>query len=700
MGKRQWAGLWLVSVGCCLLLAGCGDKGDTAKGLGRLPEEVAAFQQEDRVAVIVGIDAYQPESDFRPLNYAVKDAEALKITLEKRGYKVKLLTNGQAKKHFILQAIQEAGKLLEPERGTLVFFFTGHGFVGKTPKGEDDNFLAVDGTTSYDLSNSGLGLADVKATLKATKARRNMVFIDACRNNPLLKPEKSGDNPSFAALAESEGLNVLYSTAPGDVSVETADFQHGLFTHFLLEGLEGKAGQNGMVLFDGLADYVTTQVKNYSFEHLPKTQKPYRSSESSGQFLVATLPDFNPDTLPPPNPTVESSTVPTLPAAQTVPAPTASPANSDVAAGVAAYRKNDFATALQQLTPLAEQGNGIAQAYVGQMYFYGKGTGKNETTALEWFNKALPWLQQEANQGNPLAQLNLGNMYSNGYGVKQDYVEALNWFRKAADQGDSWGQKNLGGMYATGRGVKQDYAEALNWYRKAADQGNTDGQYGLGVAYRDGYAVKQDYVEALNWFRKAADQGYADGQVNLGLMYEQGKGVKQDSAEAVNWYRKAADQGNAYGQAGLGRMYATGRGVKQNSAEAVNWYRKAADQGYADGQVNLGLMYEQGQGVKQDSAEAVNWYRKAAEQGNAYGQVGLGRMYATGRGVKQDSIEAVNWYRKAAEQGNAGGQANLGYLYETGKGVKKSSKTAIAWYRKAAAQGNAYAKDRLKAWKK
>jgi TPR repeat protein len=49
----------------------------------------------------------------------------------------------------------------------------------------------------------------------------------------------------------------------------------------------------------------------------------------------------------------------------------------------------------------------------------------------------LQILRPLAEQGNALAQLGLGVMYANGQGVPQDYGQAVVWYRKAADQGDA-----------------------------------------------------------------------------------------------------------------------------------------------------------------------------------------------------------------------------------------------------------------------
>ena len=63
------------------------------------------------------------------------------------------------------------------------------------------------------------------------------------------------------------------------------------------------------------------------------------------------------------------------------------------------------------------------------------------------FATALKEWQPLAEQGNATAQSNLGVMYYNGKGVIQDYAEAFKWYRLAAEQGYATAQSNLGVMY-------------------------------------------------------------------------------------------------------------------------------------------------------------------------------------------------------------------------------------------------------------
>ncbi len=100
---------------------------------------------------------------------------------------------------------------------------------------------------------------------------------------------------------------------------------------------------------------------------------------------------------------------------------------ADFNAGVAAYNRSDYATALRAWRPLAKQGHAEAQS-------------------------------------------NLGFMYDNGLGVPPDHAEAVKWFRKAAERGNAKAQKYLGDMYEKGQGVPQDYAQAHMWFNLAASR--------------------------------------------------------------------------------------------------------------------------------------------------------------------------------------------------------------------------------------
>ena len=107
--------------------------------------------------------------------------------------------------------------------------------------------------------------------------------------------------------------------------------------------------------------------------------------------------------------------------------------SADFDKGLAAYERGDYATALREWHPLAEQGDAGAQ-------------------------------------------FNLGAMYANGRGVAQDYGQAIEWYRRAAEQGYAEAQNNLGVMYGNGRGVVQNYVTAHMWGNIARANGYDSGK--------------------------------------------------------------------------------------------------------------------------------------------------------------------------------------------------------------------------------
>ena len=56
--------------------------------------------------------------------------------------------------------------------------------------------------------------------------------------------------------------------------------------------------------------------------------------------------------------------------------------------GVAAYKRGDYATALREFRPLAEQGDAHAQFNLGGMYERGRGVPQDYVQAHMWFNLA------------------------------------------------------------------------------------------------------------------------------------------------------------------------------------------------------------------------------------------------------------------------------------------------------------------------
>jgi TPR repeat protein len=138
-------------------------------------------------------------------------------------------------------------------------------------------------------------------------------------------------------------------------------------------------------------------------------------------------------------------------------------ARADLEAGKRAWDQGDYATALKELTPLAEQGNADAQVLLGLMYFRGQGVSKDPSLALKWYKAA-------ADQGNADGQAHLGSMYLMGMGVKRNASQALKLWKLSANQGNLGAQVNLGLAYRNLRDVPHDFVQSYMWFDLAAQR--------------------------------------------------------------------------------------------------------------------------------------------------------------------------------------------------------------------------------------
>jgi hypothetical protein len=81
--------------------------------------------------------------------------------------------------------------------------------------------------------------------------------------------------------------------------------------------------------------------------------------------------------------------------------------------GIQAYDAQDYSMAYQRLLPLAEQGDGKSQYYVGEMLVGGMGIPAD-------MDKGIYWLEQSVESKYYMAAKTLGKMYMSGFGVPMD----------------------------------------------------------------------------------------------------------------------------------------------------------------------------------------------------------------------------------------------------------------------------------------
>ena len=101
----------------------------------------------------------------------------------------------------------------------------------------------------------------------------------------------------------------------------------------------------------------------------------------------------------------------------------------DLHTGFEAYKKGDYATALEIYRAAAAQGNTLAQYKIGMLY---RSPNKFRKLVTQNHKEAFKWFRLAAEHGEVVAQFTLGEIYRAGHGIKKkNLVIAHMWFNTA-----------------------------------------------------------------------------------------------------------------------------------------------------------------------------------------------------------------------------------------------------------------------------
>jgi len=241
------------------------------------PELYSQYQDCDRWAVIVGVSKYQyPNLNLR---YADRDAEALyQLLLTPNGGDFQLdhickLTNEQATTGNITRALRSF--LKKPAREDLVLiYFACHG--SPDPDRPSNVYLLTYDTDPNDIAGTALPMDDIDRALKGIlNSEKVIILADTCHSAAIgggiggrrsVVDDSKLMNRFLQEISRSKGGVALLSSAEAnEVSFEDAKWGggHGVFTHYLLEGMRGAADHdgNGIVTIGELFEYVRDNVK-------------------------------------------------------------------------------------------------------------------------------------------------------------------------------------------------------------------------------------------------------------------------------------------------------------------------------------------------------------------------------------------------------------------------------------------------------
>ena len=291
-----------------------------------------ALTHDRNHVLLIGVNNYLPappadasrphilSTKFSTLQFCRKDMEGLRDALVKARFctpeDIRILVSGtggenEPTKANVEKAFREMVSKIQRGDRVLVAF-SGHGLTLRLEgehSPEDDFLCLADAEVSYDstagrvVSPKGLiRRADWEVALDHSDADVKLFFIDACRNAPdeLRGIFKSDDNSMNTAGARSAvapfGMGGIDSAtgrgvaagvkepklfrfssgSVGEVSYEFSGIGHGVFTHFLIQGMLGAAPslRPGQITLDDLSTYVRRETSKYVRENYRAEQVP------------------------------------------------------------------------------------------------------------------------------------------------------------------------------------------------------------------------------------------------------------------------------------------------------------------------------------------------------------------------------------------------------------------------------------------
>ena len=243
------------------------------------PVSLKARPPRDAVAIIIGIQDYRrvSKADFanndarRFYDYAIR---GLGVPAEN----IKLLLDDKADDIEILGAFKNWLPLKTRKGLTDVYvFYSGHGYPS------DDGaslYFLPHGVDRQFLDRSAIKQSDIVQALQAVVPKSVTLFLDACYSGQSRTGETllAGARPIAIQPKAStfpSNFTVLSASAPEQIASSSPELKHGIFSYFLMKGMEGEADQNkdGVITVQEMQSYLSDSVGRKAMS-LSRTQQP------------------------------------------------------------------------------------------------------------------------------------------------------------------------------------------------------------------------------------------------------------------------------------------------------------------------------------------------------------------------------------------------------------------------------------------
>jgi tetratricopeptide (TPR) repeat protein len=238
----------------------------------KLDNETAGAPKAPRIprsyAVIVGVSQYRNLEARLQLQFAERDAQAIFTALispEGGNFRVEnvhVLTNEKATLAALRKEIDTWLPSVAQEDDRVLIYFAGHGFMY-----QGKGYLAPHDFDRNRIAETGFPMDELGSVIGGKiKAKSKILLTDACHSGAITPEETESLNGTLGDLNKS--LFSLTASRAREQSFEDPGLKggHGVFTYYVVEGMQGEAdaSRDGVVTADELAEYVHTQVREYT----------------------------------------------------------------------------------------------------------------------------------------------------------------------------------------------------------------------------------------------------------------------------------------------------------------------------------------------------------------------------------------------------------------------------------------------------
>ncbi|MEE4183094.1 MULTISPECIES: caspase family protein [Pseudomonas] len=245
-------------------------------------------------AVVVALENYRRD-ELPVVDFAHADADGFAAAL-RQIYPAEILHLDVIKDEdatlSALQAVSYTIQNLEEDE-LFIFYYAGHGFHGA-----GQNRLSAFDTNRFNFEGTTLSLqSDLLEHLEASECSQALIFVDACAAN-FAQVINCRDVISNLEPLEVENFldgnwycGVFLSCSPQEKSYPAQPLGHGIWTHFLLEALEGRADgalRDRWLTDASLRDYLQYEVRRYITHEMTikASQTPQAILSGSGSFRI------------------------------------------------------------------------------------------------------------------------------------------------------------------------------------------------------------------------------------------------------------------------------------------------------------------------------------------------------------------------------------------------------------------------------